>query len=123
MLFYAVVLAGLLEYVFIDAEKTSYWRWPMSDKFTALLLILTFTGMLLTSLFKHFRSVDFAVLCLILWVFAAVSGFPLGELVPRIDGPTAVFAGTAAQLAVIAYLVYGTRPNVTYLNRIRRAAA
>lgn len=123
VLFYAVVLAMLLYYVFIDSSRPSYWTWPMSEKVSALLMTLGFIGALLTSLFKHSRAVDFAVLCLIVWVMAAASGFPLGQLVPGISGAVAVFIGTGAQVAIIAYMVYGTRPNVTYLNRVRRAAA
>lgn len=123
VLFYLVVLAALLHYVFIDAQKQSYWLWPLTEKFAALAMILTFTGVLLTTLFKHFRAVDFAVLCLIVWVLAIGAGFPVAVVVPWLDGTVAVLAATAAQLAIILYMVYGTRPNVTYLNRIRRAVA
>ena len=123
VLFYAAVLVALLQYVFIASDRDSYWTWPMSEKVTALLMIVAFIGALLTVLFKHYRAVDFAVLCLIVWIAGIVVGFPLGQVIPGISGTVAVVAGTAAQLAIIVYMVYGTRPNVTYLNRIRRAAA
>lgn len=122
VLFYLVVLAGMLHYVFINDAKQSYWLWPMFHKVIALGMIVIYTGVLLTTLFKHFRAIDFALLSLIAWVVAAVADFPLDEVLPWFDGTLTVVGGTAAQIAIIGYIIFGTRPNVTYLNRVRRAA-
>jgi general L-amino acid transport system permease protein len=122
VLFYLVVLAGMLHFVFIDGQKASYWTWSLGHKIIALAMIAVYYAVLVTALFKHFRAVDLAVVSLILWVAAAASGFPLAEALPLADGTVTVVAGTAAQIAIIAYIIFGTRPNVTYLNRVRRAA-
>jgi general L-amino acid transport system permease protein len=125
VLLYAGLLAGLLAWLFLaqtPEERPPYVLWPGLTQIVYLGLTASALATLLTALFKHFRVADFAALTLVLWVAAAITGVDLGGVAPWLSHTPATLVGIALQLGAIAYLVWGERPNLTYLTRIRRGA-
>ncbi len=123
VLLYAVMLAGLLAWLFLAQTpemREPYFDWDGFRQIVYLGLVASTLATLLTAVFKHFRVADFAALTLVLWVLAAVAGVEMGGIVPVLEGATAFIVGAALQIGAIAYLVLGARPNVTYLTRVRR---
>ncbi len=124
VLLYAVLLAGLMAWLFLAQTpelREPYFDWGGFRQIVYLGLVASTLATLLTAMFKHFRVADFAAATLVLWVLAAVAGVELGGIVPFLGGATAFIVGAALQAAAIGYLVFGARPNVTYLTRVKRA--
>ncbi|MEC9434990.1 MAG: ABC transporter permease subunit [Pseudomonadota bacterium] len=125
VLLYAAMLVGLLDWLFLASvpeDRIPYVEWTFVEQLSYLALTASCVATLLTAMFKHYRVADFAALTAILWVVAALAGADIGGLMPSIPHAVVVVGGLALQLASIAYLVLGARPNVTYLTRVKRAA-
>jgi general L-amino acid transport system permease protein len=123
VLLYAGMLAGLMAWLFLAQTpemREPYVAWPGLQQVVYLLLVASTLATLLTAMFKHFRVADFAATTLILWVLAIVAGVDMGGVIPWLSSPAAALGGVIAQIAAIAYLVLGARPNLTYLTRIKR---
>ena len=123
VLLYAGMLAAELAYLFladVPELRIPYFSWTLAEQISFLLLVVFTLATLLTAIFKHFRVVDLAVGTLVLWIVALVCGNQLGALIPALSDPVVIVGCAAAQLAAIAYLVFGARPNVTYFCRVRR---
>jgi general L-amino acid transport system permease protein len=123
VLFYGAMLLMLLDYVFLrhaSPDRPSYYSWDMSVQVAAVLMIgLTF-GTLITCMFKSPRFLDLAVVELIVFAYAVAAGFPFGELSP-LGGAAMIWGGLAARIAIIAYTLFGERPNLTFYHRVREA--
>ena len=125
VLLYAAMLVGLLDWLFLASvpeDRIPYVEWTFVAQLSYLALTASCVATLLTAMFKHYRVADFAALTAILWVVGALAGADIGGLMPSVPHAVVVVGGLALQLASIAYLVLGARPNVTYLTRVKRAA-
>ncbi|SDX61889.1 L-glutamine ABC transporter membrane protein /L-glutamate ABC transporter membrane protein /L-aspartate ABC transporter membrane protein /L-asparagine ABC transporter membrane protein [Albimonas donghaensis] len=125
VLLYAAILVGLLDWLFlahVPEVRIPYVEWSFLAQLSYLALTASCVATLLTGLFKHFRVADFATLTAVLWVVAALCGADIGGLLPMLPDVVVVVGGLALQLAAIAYLMLGDRPNVTYLTRVKRDA-
>ena len=123
VLLYAGMLAAELAYLFLAQTpemRPPYVEWSGARQISFLLLIICTLATLLTAVFKHFRVIDLGALTLVMWIVALICGNPLGELVPALPSALVTVGVAAAQLGALAYLVFGARPNVTYLCRVRR---
>ena len=123
VLFYAALLAALLASLFLadtPAMRPRYFEWATAAQIGYLALIGCTLSTLLTALFKHGRVIDFAVLGVIVWVAAAAFGAPIGNVLPALPPFVVIVGGLALQLLCIVYLMLGVRPNLTYLNRVRK---
>jgi general L-amino acid transport system permease protein len=123
-LFYGAMLVAMLNYVFIQGVtvRPSYYDWATSHQIAALAVIAMTGSALATCLFKNPRFIDMAALQLIAFCFALLVGFPVGEIgMGLLSASTAVLGGVAIPLAIIAYTLFGARPNLTFFQRVRRA--
>ncbi|MGM0584093.1 MAG: amino acid ABC transporter permease [Pseudomonadota bacterium] len=125
VLLYAGLFAGLMSWLFLAQTpqmREPFITWSYGTQIIYLLLTVCMLSALLTALFKHHRVADFALLSLVLWALAVFAGVDMGGVIPWLSSSVAAAAGFAAQAAALGYLVIGTRPNLTYLTRERRAA-
>ncbi|MEM6549885.1 MAG: ABC transporter permease subunit [Pseudomonadota bacterium] len=124
VLFYAVVLIYLLNYVFIERItdiRPSYFDWPTGMQLLALAMIATSFGALATCIFKNARFVDFVAIELAVFLLAVLFGFPFEQLT-ELTGTTELIAGSLAiRLLILGYTVFGARPNLTFFHRVRKA--
>ncbi len=121
-LLYAAMLVAQLDYLFLmdtPAQRPPYFEWSTADQIIFLGLIGSTLATFLTAVFKNFRVVDFAALTLVLWILAVLAGLDIGGLFTVVPDAAVTLGGAALQAAAIAYLIFGARPNVTYLNRVK----
>lgn len=124
VLVYLLWFAALINYTFladITPERMSYFDWSTPRQVAMLGMIVFSFAALVTCLFKHFRFLDFAVLELVVLILALLCGTPFAQIVPGYGGPVVVFVAVLLRLAVIGYTIFGARPNLTFLNRVRGA--
>ncbi|TYO88276.1 L-glutamine ABC transporter membrane protein /L-glutamate ABC transporter membrane protein /L-aspartate ABC transporter membrane protein /L-asparagine ABC transporter membrane protein [Oceanicella actignis] len=124
VLLYGAIWLALLVYLFLmdtPAQREPYFLWPTSRQIVFLALTASTMSAFLTIVFKHFRAIDFAALTLVLWVAASLLGVDLDGLAADLPDGVVTYGGFAAQVAAIAYLLFGKRPNLTYLNRVKEA--
>lgn len=124
VVFYAAVLILLLNYIFLERAteiRPNYFEWSSAMQFVALGMVATSFGALITCLFKNPRFIDLAVFELIVFILAVLIGFPFGQLTDAAGATVLIAATLAIRLAIIGYTVYGTKPNLTFFTRERRA--
>ena len=122
VLFYALWFLALLHFVFIDQGRDSYYTWASVEQIMALLMILSAGAVLATAMLKGSSFIDLACVELVVFVIAVLLAFPMGEVVTQFSSMIVTVGGVAVRLATIGYLGIATRPNITYLNRIREGA-
>ena len=123
VLFYAVVLVLLLNYVFVERAteiRPSYFTWSYLEQAAALGMIMMSFFALITCIFKSPRFVDLAVLELIVFVLSVLVGFQFGLLTDYLSALMIIGGGIIIRVAIIGYTIFGDRPNLTFFNRERR---
>ncbi|MEL6768047.1 MAG: ABC transporter permease subunit [Pseudomonadota bacterium] len=126
VLFYAIWIALLVNYVFIEGAselRPSYWDWGFFKQFTALGMIALSGAALATCLFKNARFIDMVALEFLFFVFALLVGFPFAALTDSLSFVLIVAGGAAIRLAIFGYTMFGARPNLTFFHRIRPQGA
>lgn len=123
VLFYGALFVVVLNYVFIQGVeiRPSYYDWSLGKQIAALALLFSTFGALVTCLFKNARFIDFVCLELLVLLLAIPAGFAFGALIPGVDAVVFIAGSLALRLLVIAYTVFGARPNLTFFHRVRRA--
>lgn len=124
-LFYGAMLIAMLNYLFIvqvTPERPSYYDWTTPQQIAAIGLVFMNFGALATCLFKNARFVDLATAELVFFIFALLVGFPMGAIGgDTVSAGMVIWGGLGVRVAIIAYTLFGARPNLTFFQRVRRA--